>query len=112
MQWTEAQEKLRRPVYAPLREALSRLPGNRWPGHRDLDAAAAGITTANGLPLRFVAPQADSAQAGYEMRIATSGEIPTRLENWHDLFNALAWITYPRAKARLNAQHVALLEAG
>ena len=44
--------------------------------------------------------------------MADSGEVETRACNWHDLFNALAWITYPLAKARINAQHVAILEAG
>jgi hypothetical protein len=28
----------------------------------------------------------------------------------HDLFNALAWMAYPRAKAMINAQHAAILE--
>lgn len=42
----------------------------------------------------------------YERRIHRTGEVPTRA-NWHDLFNALAWLAYPRAKAALNAAHVA-----
>jgi hypothetical protein len=113
VRWSEAQERLRRPVYAPLAPAIARLPATRWPDHADLDAAAAGIVTASGMRLRFVAPGGgDGAQPGYEMRIARRGEVETRLESWHDLFNALAWITYPRAKARLNAQHAAFLEAG
>src|SRR5690606_22316861 len=39
-----------------------------------------------------------------------TGEVETRPENWHDLFNALVWIAFPRAKAAINAQHAALLE--
>ena len=36
----------------------------------------------------------------------------TRPGNWHDLFNALAWIAFPKAKAAINAQHAAMLAEG
>lgn len=48
----------------------------------------------------------------YELAIARTGAVPTRPENWHDLFNALAWITYPRAKSAINAAHAAILRRG
>jgi len=48
----------------------------------------------------------------YELRIAASGEVETRPQNWHDLFNALQWLAYPHAKAAINAQHAALLDSG
>ena len=48
----------------------------------------------------------------YELHIADTGEVETRPESWHDLFNALAWITYPQSKSRINAQHAAILEEG
>jgi len=41
----------------------------------------------------------------YELRVHACGEIATRPCNWHDLFNALAWLAFPRTKARLNAIH-------
>lgn len=47
----------------------------------------------------------------YEARIA-QGRIATRLDNWHDLFNAMAWGRYPPLKLALNAaqcRHIALL---
>jgi hypothetical protein len=53
----------------------------------------------------------DRERRYYEQHIVETGEVETR-ENWHDLFNALAWITYPRSKARINAQHAAILEEG
>jgi hypothetical protein len=34
----------------------------------------------------------------YEIRIADTGEIPTRPDNLHDLCNALSWTAFPRAK--------------
>ena len=36
-----------------------------------------------------------------------SGEVHTRPENHHDLFNALCWLAFPRTKARINALHAA-----
>jgi hypothetical protein len=114
MDWTAARERLRAPVFAPLHAAMARLPADRWPTHDDLNALAAGVATDRGRPVRFVDPReaSDAEKRYYELRIADSGEVPTRRDNWHDLFNALAWITYPRAKARINAQHAAILEEG
>jgi hypothetical protein len=110
--WGSAQRRLRFPIYAALQAALSRLPAARWPDHADLTAAAGGITTGRGVPIRFVNPRhrTDKERRYYELRIAETGEVETRPENWHDLFNALAWITYPQAKARINAQHAAMLK--
>lgn len=36
-----------------------------------------------------------------------SGRVETRPGNFHDLFNALAWLAFPRTKARINALHAA-----
>lgn len=102
------------PILAPLRPAIARLPRGRWPTLGELNALAAGITTGRGRPLRFVAAHAPGmreARRCYERHIEATGEVETRPGSWHDLFNALAWITYPRAKARINAQHAAILEA-
>lgn len=51
---------------------------------------------------RFVqqAPLADGLH--YETRIFERGAIATRRDNWHDLFNAMAWLRNPRIKAALN----------
>ena len=53
--------------------------------------------------MRFVPPQADGL--GYEARIALRGEVETRPDNWHDWFNGLVWLTFPKAKAALSARH-------
>jgi hypothetical protein len=112
--WVSAQQKLRFPIYAPLAAAASRLPPQRWPDHADLNAAAGGIVTALGVPLRFVNPREHSVRERryYELRVAETGEVGTRPENWHDLFNALVWMTFPKAKAQINAQHAAMLKEG
>jgi hypothetical protein len=112
MEWADARERLRAPMFAPLRPAIERLPRDRWPSRADLTAAAAGTATSRGRPLCFVPPRehTDRERRYYERHIAETGEVETRADNWHDLFNALAWITYPRAKAAINAQHAAILE--
>ncbi|MFC3032050.1 DUF3025 domain-containing protein [Pseudoalteromonas fenneropenaei] len=43
----------------------------------------------------------------YEAIIYETGQIPTREENWHDLFGALIWCLFPKTKALLNACHMA-----
>lgn len=114
MDWAGAQARLRGPAFAPIAPALARLDPCRWPAHEELTALAEGIVTSRGVPVRFVPPrtQRDEGRPCYEMHIAQTGEVETRAENWHDLFNALAWVAFPRAKAAINAQHAAMLEVG
>jgi hypothetical protein len=68
-------------------------------------AEARELRTENGIPVRFVPPA--SKDAYYEVKVYRSGEVETRPDNLHDFFNALAWLAFPRAKARLNALHAA-----
>src|ERR1700694_1221533 len=112
MEWPSARDELRLPIFAPLRAAIDRLAAERWPTHADLSAAADGVTTSRGRPLHFLAPRdhTDRERRYYELHIAQTGEVETRNANWHDLFNALVWIAFPRAKAAINAQHAAILE--
>ncbi len=41
----------------------------------------------------------------YEPRIFLKGELQTRLQNWHDFFNALVWLRFPNTKSALNRLH-------
>jgi hypothetical protein len=68
-------------------------------------AEEAGLRTESGRPVRFVPPR--PADAYYEIRVFETGCVATRPESRHDLFNALAWLAFPRTKARLNAMHAA-----
>ena len=112
MDWSAARERLGSPPFVPLAPALSRLGENRWPTHEEITALASGVVTSRGKPVRFVPPRGhtDRERRSYELHIAATGEIETRPGNWHDLFNALVWIAFPRAKAAINGQHVAILE--
>jgi hypothetical protein len=112
VEWADARERMRSPIYAALAPVLTRLPHDRFPTHAELTAAASGVSTSRDMQVRFVPPRGhtDRERRYYELRIAETGEVETRAENWHDLFNALEWITWPRAKAAINAQHAAILE--
>jgi len=41
----------------------------------------------------------------YEPRIYLKNELQTRTENWHDFFNALIWLSFPKTKKVLNKLH-------
>jgi len=81
--------------------------GGGLPGLEQLNAAAAqaGLRVASGAPLRFVAPQVD--EENYELRTFRSGCVASRPGNLHDVFNGLAWLAFPKTKARINAMHAA-----
>ena len=84
-----------------------------WPEQAALDALFAQARAA-GCPLppglRCVLDLQPDAY--YESHIAATGQVPTRARNWHDLFNALAWLAWPRLKTALNARHQAAIAAG
>lgn len=69
----------------------------------DADARARGLATGGGAPLRFVSP--GGSPLAYEERAFLAGEVETRPDNRHDLFNALIWLFFPRAKAAMNRRH-------
>jgi hypothetical protein len=89
----------------------------RWTELHALCAGQAGVH-----PLHFVAAPPKKPRRRtrreplrmtelYEGRIVERGEVPTRLADWHDFFNALAFLTFPRAKAALHARQYRLLAA-
>ena len=63
------------------------------------------IHTEGGKPIRFVPPAASDPY--YEVHLFETGHVQTRPDNGHDLFNALAWLAFPKTKARINAMHAA-----
>lgn len=95
---------LAHPIYDPLRPWLARL-GEPTLARLNALAEEAGLRTESGRPVRFVAPRA--ADPYYEVHVFQTGAVSTRPHSRHDLFNALAWLAFPRTKARLNALHAA-----
>jgi DUF3025 family protein len=70
-------------------------------------AGARGLRTASGRPVRFVPPA--QIDGSYEIGVFETGRVATRPDHPHDWFNALAWLAFPRTKARLNAMHAAAI---
>lgn len=106
----------RSPMFEPLRAAARGLRTAYWPGcddiNRIIDARGGAIVNAGGRPVRFVEQQLRQQTFAdqYEPRIFLRGEVQYRPCNWHDLFNALVWLTFPAAKAALNRRHYLELE--
>ena len=99
-----------RPLFEPIASLLAGFPDGLPDAARltsTLREAAPDAVCGAGLPLRFVLPPA--AAPGYEAHIHATGEVPTRADDWHDFFNALAWCVWPRAKAACNARHLDIL---
>jgi hypothetical protein len=91
-------------VFDAVRPWYERLAETSLAGLNAL-AEQAGLRTASGRALRFVPPAA--ADPYYEIKVFETGCVQTRPESLHDLFNALAWLAFPRTKARINALHAA-----
>ena len=105
--WAEAQSTFAHPAFDSIRSSLSALSAFdplMWPTLERLNQLAIGTSNYRHAPIRFINPDPDDAQLHYETRIAVHGLIATR-ENWHDLFNAIAWLGFPRAKAAISEMH-------
>lgn len=104
-------------MFEPLRLHGGALRTADWPSLDDLRRLLAAreppIVTRSGARLTFV-PQGRKPGAfedKYESRAYLKGEVQMRERNWHDLLNALVWLTFPQSKAALNERHYrALLE--
>ena len=88
-----------------MRPWLERLGPDRSLEHLNFLSKELDVQTASGQPVRFVPPA--KADAYYEVHLFETGRVQTRPENLHDLFNALAWLAFPKTKALINALHAA-----
>jgi hypothetical protein len=79
------------------------LTGDRSLAGLNRAAESIELKTESGKAVRFVPPGARDAY--YEIKVYETGLVETRPESLHDYFNALAWLAFPRAKARINAMH-------
>jgi hypothetical protein len=98
------------PWWDEYRPLLDRLGDGGIPGPQVLNSLLpADARSGGGKPLRFV-PASSLAGVDYERHIFETGEVSTREDSWHDLFNALVWCRLPKLKAAMNALHYAHLD--
>lgn len=115
MEWNQ-QALLQTPFFAPLHPFIAQLPRESFPTLEDfnalLAARASAISVHTGCALSFVPQQTGKLgfESQYEPRCYLTGEVQTRADNWHDLLNALVWLTFPKAKAAINARHYQALQ--
>ncbi len=106
------------PWWRPLGPWLATLQGAE-PNAATIDelnrcAGARQLRNEAGVPLTFALAREALSAVAYETRIAAAGEVSTRLggrDGWHDWFNAVVWLAWPRLKARLNRLHEQMIVA-
>lgn len=106
-----AQSSLFDPVRGLVDELSAGHPDS-WPGLDDfqrlLDHTTGGLHTRDNVAIRFVEQDEDRVRGfehAYEPRIYLRGEVQTRRQNWHDLFQLFIWCQFPQCKIQLNALH-------
>jgi Protein of unknown function (DUF3025) len=98
------------PIFDSVREAsLPFILQAQWPtlSQFSTEFKKRNIQSHNDVQIQPVAQAAapKNFEDHYESRIYLKGELQTRLENWHDFFNAMCWMQFPKTKAALNALH-------
>ena len=97
--------RLAHPVFDPVRQWLDRIDGNASLEILNCFSEERHLRTESGKAVRFVPPSPSDPY--YEVHLFETGQVRTRPENRHDLFNALCWLAFPKTKARINALHAA-----
>jgi hypothetical protein len=106
----------------PYRPSLAQFARHEdWPSFEELEqlleASALRISRAP-LKLALAAPKKKkrkrraepiALQSLYDVRISELRELPTRKADWHDFFNVLSFVAWPRAKLALHARQARLL---
>lgn len=77
---------------------------DHWPNAQGLNLLRSQSGMLNG-PTFICQQELAPSEDYYEQIIARQGHIPTRPDNWHDLFNALVWMQFPQTKSLLNHLH-------
>lgn len=98
------------PFWDDCRPLLSSLLSGGFPSTELINRCLpAGLTNQHGQRIRFVS-SATLPGVQYEQHILDHGEVSTRPDSWHDLFNALAWMQFPAIKSALNVRHCAAMK--
>ncbi len=71
----------------------------KWPDINDYNAWFAQSARVNHLPSNYhVSFIPQSPNANYEQDVYLRKNVCTRINNWHDFFNNVTWVLYPKTK--------------
>jgi len=98
------------PLFSPIVPAFNRLSTEvtNWPTLNNFNQLIDNrIINENGKVIHFVQQETQNTtfESEYEPRIYYSGEVQTRVNNWHDFFQVMVWQTFPKIKSLLNRVH-------
>lgn len=105
MQDWKAHIDLKQSFWEGYRVTLGRLADEVFPSPDELNRLLLpGQANARGNAIRFRSA-GEIPGVAYEKHIHETGEVSTRENSWHDLFNALAWCRFPYLKSAMNEVH-------
>lgn len=96
------------PLFNDLKQLLADQLWSDWPDCRQLNLLLdRGAINHLGNPLTLVEQTESLLSDGlyYEERIYLEARVPTRAGNWHDFFNAMIYILFPKLKQEINRLH-------
>ncbi len=96
------------PAFEFIRPLLDAVERERLSGNGDRIKALNRLARERNIELGFApAPEQKLSAVEYETRIVSHHELIVA-DNWHDLFNACIWLTFPKTKRVISELHVAL----
>ena len=101
-------------AYEPLAHLYPQVKLHKdWPDCKDYNEWAVTHNLKNklGMPIQFVHQLQTNKllENNYEVQIYKEGIVPTRRHHWHDYFNMLVWLSFPKTKAAMNERQYQLL---
>lgn len=100
-------DSVQSPLVPQLLQRLNLHRYDTFPSASQLQQTAVTETGNKWRGPRFKAQSAfdEKDERYYEQIIAQDAEVPTRENDWHDLFNACIWMQFPKTKWYLNRLH-------
>ena len=96
------------PLFNDLKSLLADYNWSSWPQCEQLNQLLTNeVVNELGKQLVLVEQTDQLLSDGlyYEQRIYLEAQVPTRPRNWHDFFNAIIYMLFPRTKQQINRLH-------
>jgi len=96
------------PLFSDLKSLLANKAWTNWPDCNELNQLMdADVINQQGHQLTLVEQTDKLLSDGlyYEERIYLHAQVPTRPCSWHDFFNAMIYILFPKVKQEINRLH-------